>query len=157
MRGYGCATSPVAAFVQRCNTTEAYCMLSAARRMRSARSTSAPLSCAFSCSLNSVGFLFPSIPSSLWYSHEFDLPKYVLERSAHEMASRMSFNCDFIVPTFSFVNVIVAIVPPFFIVTTLMVYIVLVIRAVRRAVLQAFFRLPISVQVLHWGNTFCNF
>lgn len=102
MRGYGCATSPVAAFVQRCNTTEAYCMLSAARRMRSARSTSAPLSWAFSCSLNSVGFLFPSIPSSLWYSHEFDLPKYVLERSAYEMASRMSFNCDFIVLSSSF-------------------------------------------------------
>ena len=46
-------------------TAGAYCMVSAARRMRSARSQRAPRSFCRSSGVKSVGLLLPSTPSSL--------------------------------------------------------------------------------------------
>lgn len=58
--------------------------------MRSDKSHSAPLSCNASSGVKPPMPPLPSMPSSLWYSQELDLPKYVLATSRQDMAMSMS-------------------------------------------------------------------
>lgn len=77
--------------------------------MRFDKSFSASLNLTISSCVNVFGFPFPSIPSILWYNHELDLPKYLLDRSAHEIEfanSNRKSSCLIVVVFFSiYVNV----------------------------------------------------
>ena len=82
----GCAASPAAAFVQNGYTVAGAGMLSAARRMRSLRSRSAPFSCPASSSVKPPLPPLPSMPYILCWNHGTDFSKYVRAISLHETA-----------------------------------------------------------------------
>ena len=65
---------------------------SATRLILSARSHKAPLNCLSSSGVKPPSPPFPSMQSSLWYSHEGDFPKYFFEMSPHRTARRMSWS-----------------------------------------------------------------
>lgn len=66
--------------------------ISATRLILSARSHNAPLNCWSSSSVNPPSPPFPSMPSSLWYNQELDLPKYRRAMSNHDIDTWISFN-----------------------------------------------------------------
>ena len=71
----------------------AYFMLSDARRIRFAKSHSAPRSCSFSSGVKSLAPPLLSLPFNLWCSHERDLLKYFLDMDAKDTSSKISCSC----------------------------------------------------------------
>ena len=80
-------------------------MVSAARRMRSLKSKSAPRSCSFSFAVNPPTPPFPSIPLSLWYSHDAERSKYVFAISLHDTQRSMSCMRCFTALSLSFFSI----------------------------------------------------
>ena len=80
-------------------------MVSAARRMRSLKSKSAPRNCSFSFAVNPPTPPFPSIPLSLWYSHDAERSKYVFAISLHDTQRSMSCMRCFTALSLSFFSI----------------------------------------------------